>query len=366
MNRIVKVVFTLIMAAMWLPAVPVYANEDTHVVTPGDTLSEIAAAHDSDVETLRRLNGLSDVDLVWVGLPLVLPTAVEQDMLQQEIGPVQTQNEAYTVQPGDTLSSVSTAYGIGLAQLVYLNQISPAQRLYSGQVLAIRSGQADDIDTLAQSDRVHVVKPGENLGIIAQQYGIRGRRIVELNKLSNASLLRPGQELTIPPPDFDDLAKNAPIGDDGYHYHPEPRHETERWIDVDLSEQRVVAYEGATPMAEFIVSTGKQGTPTVTGTFRMWAKTPIQDMYGGNRAAGDYYYLKDVEWVQYFYEDDGFHGTYWHDNFGEPMSRACVNMRNEDAKWLWEWAGPDNERADRNGWVIIDQDNQGTSVVVHE
>ena len=57
-------------------------------------------------------------------------------------------------------------------------------------------------------------------------------------------------------------------------------------------------------------------TPTVTGTFRIWAKTPVQDMYGGNRAAGDYYFLEDVDSVQYFFEDYGFHGTYWHENFG--------------------------------------------------
>jgi LysM repeat protein len=294
--------------------------------------------------------------LFILGLALVL----------SPINPAYAADDNHVVEPGDTLSSIATAHGMGLAQLVFLNQISPAQRLMSGQVLVVQTNNQDDSLSLEQSERVHIVKPGENLGIIAQQYGIRGRRIVELNKLSNVNLLKPGQELMIPPPDFDDLAKRAPIGDDGYHTHPKPLHDSEKWIDVDLSEQRVVAYEGATPVSEFIVSTGKQDTPTVTGTFRMWAKTPIQDMYGGNRAAGDYYYLADVEWVQYFYNDYGFHGTYWHDNFGQPMSRGCVNMRDEDAKWLYEWAGPEIENADRNGWVIIDEANQGTSVVVHE
>lgn len=112
---------------------------------------------------------------------------------------------------------------------------------------------------------------------------------------------------------------------------------TGKWIDVDLSNQTIVAYQGAAPVNMFIMSSGLPNTPTVTGEFRIWAKTPIQDMYGGNRAAGDYYYLEDVQWVQYFHEDYAFHGTYWHNNFGQPMSRSCVNMGNEDAKWLFEW-----------------------------
>jgi lipoprotein-anchoring transpeptidase ErfK/SrfK len=150
----------------------------------------------------------------------------------------------------------------------------------------------------------------------------------------------------------------------GYHTHTEFPTTTEKWIDVDLSEQRVVAYEGTRPVRAFIVSTGLPGTPTVTGTFRIWIKTPIQDMSGGNRAAGNYYYLKDVKWVQYFYQEYAFHGTYWHNNFGQPMSRGCVNMTNEDAKWLFDWASP-HVTATR-GWFKPTDKEKGTLVLVHE
>lgn len=75
---------------------------------------------------------------------------------------------------------------------------------------------------------------------------------------------------------------------------------TEKWIDVDLSEQRVVAYEGTKPLRAFTVSTGLPGTATRVGEFRIWVKTRIQDMDGGSKEAGTYYYLPDVEWVQYF------------------------------------------------------------------
>lgn len=136
----------------------------------------------------------------------------------------------------------------------------------------------------------------------------------------------------------------------------------EKWIEVDLSEQKVYAYEGVEQVKEFVVSTGLPGTPTVTGEFRMWARTPMQDMSGGNRAAGNYYYLKDVQWVQYFYEAYGFHGTYWHNNFGQPMSRGCVNMTNDDAKWLFDWAFPQWDES--LGWFRPTAEN-ATLVIVH-
>jgi len=137
----------------------------------------------------------------------------------------------------------------------------------------------------------------------------------------------------------------------------------EKWIEVDLNEQMVYVYEGTEQVNEFVVSTGLPGTPTVTGEFRMWARTPMQDMSGGNRAAGNYYYLKDVQWVQYFYEDYAFHGTYWHNNFGRPMSRGCVNMTNDEAKWLFDWASPEQPN---NGWLLSSSDNPGTLVMVHQ
>jgi len=141
------------------------------------------------------------------------------------------------------------------------------------------------------------------------------------------------------------------------------RTDGKKWIEVDLSEQRAYAYEGAKQVNEFVVSTGLPGTPTVTGEFRMWARTPMQDMSGGSRAAGNYYYLEDVQWVQYFYQDYGFHGTYWHNNFGNPMSRGCVNMTNDDAQWLFDWAFPQWDET--LGWFKPTSEN-ATLVVVHD
>jgi len=131
-----------------------------------------------------------------------------------------------------------------------------------------------------------------------------------------------------------------------------------RWIRVDLSEQLVIAYEADKPVRAFVISSGLPGTPTITGTFRIRAKVREQTMSGID------YHLPGVEWVQYFFEDYGFHGTYWHNNFGRPMSRGCVNMTNADAKWLFDWAGPvwDGETI----WFKSTQKNPGTLVVITE
>jgi lipoprotein-anchoring transpeptidase ErfK/SrfK len=137
-----------------------------------------------------------------------------------------------------------------------------------------------------------------------------------------------------------------------------------RWIRVDLSEQMVIAYEGEEPVRGFMVSTGMDGTPTVTGTFHIRMKVRSQTMTGGSPALGTYYSLDNVEWVQYFYADYGFHGTYWHNNFGEQMSHGCINMTNADAKWLWDWAGP--EWDGETVWFAASGKNPGTLVIVHD
>lgn len=140
--------------------------------------------------------------------------------------------------------------------------------------------------------------------------------------------------------------------------------DVDRWIRVDLSEQMMIIYEGDQPVRGFVVSTGLPGTPTVTGTFNIRMKVRSQTMSGGDPALGNYYNLPNVEWVQYFYDDYGFHGTYWHNNFGHPMSHGCVNMTNADAKWLFDWASPtwDGE----NIWHASSTDDPGTLVIVHE
>jgi lipoprotein-anchoring transpeptidase ErfK/SrfK len=105
-----------------------------------------------------------------------------------------------------------------------------------------------------------------------------------------------------------------------------------RWIDVNLSKQMLYAYEGNTVVKSFLVSTGVSQFPTVTGQYHIYVKYLYTLMHGVG------YYLPNVPYTMYFYKGYGIHGTYWHHNFGHPMSHGCVNMYTPDAEWMYYWA----------------------------
>lgn len=125
---------------------------------------------------------------------------------------------------------------------------------------------------------------------------------------------------------------DAPVEEEYIPWLPDGVDWDERWIDVDLTNQRAYAYEGTTLVNAFTVSTGTYMTPTVTGQYSIYVKYRYADMSGPG------YYLSDVPYVMYFYKGYGLHGTYWHNNFGTPMSHGCVNLPTSDAGWLFDWA----------------------------
>lgn len=139
-------------------------------------------------------------------------------------------------------------------------------------------------------------------------------------------------------------------------------------IEIDLTNQRLYAFEGERMVYNFLVSTGKWGR-TPTGVFRIWIKLRYSKMEGGSRALRTYYYLPNVPYVMYFSSSQipgwrgfGIHGTYWHDNFGHPMSHGCINMKTEEAALLYYWANPDLKG---RGSILASKDNLGTQVVIY-
>ncbi len=120
---------------------------------------------------------------------------------------------------------------------------------------------------------------------------------------------------------------------------PEDKH-----IDVNLSTQRLNAYENGKIIFATSISSGMPygKTGTSVGKFNIDPKTPSKHMGNGNLFAGaDDYELPGVPWTSFFTGDgQAFHGTYWHDNFGTPMSHGCINMRTEEAKWIFRWSTP--------------------------
>jgi len=119
----------------------------------------------------------------------------------------------------------------------------------------------------------------------------------------------------------------------------------ERWIDVELATQTLVAYEGARPVYATLVSTGR-GAPgtdgaTPTGVHRIWVKILASDMDDTERDDVDAHYsLEDVPYVQFFDHAVALHGTYWHRDFGRVKSHGCVNLAPLDARWLFDFTGP--------------------------
>lgn len=126
---------------------------------------------------------------------------------------------------------------------------------------------------------------------------------------------------------------------------------------VNLIDQTLTAFEGEEVVLHTEVSTGLpnlgpvSGLPTDTprGLFNIDPKVPAKHMGDGRITSEiDAYELPGVPWVCFFEHMTGvaFHGTYWHDNFGSRMSHGCVNMRVEDAKWLYRWSTPVAEPSD--------------------
>ncbi len=110
-----------------------------------------------------------------------------------------------------------------------------------------------------------------------------------------------------------------------------------RWVNVELAEQVLTAYEGDVPVYATLVSAGIGDTPehrTRTGLFRVWLESLHDRMHG------DGYFVEEVPWIMYFAGSQGLHAAFWHDAFGRPASHGCVNLSPTDARWLFEWAPP--------------------------
>lgn len=137
----------------------------------------------------------------------------------------------------------------------------------------------------------------------------------------------------------------------------------EKWVEVDLSAQRLYAHQGNSIIYTFPISSGLPWMPTVTGEYRIWAKVRSQRMTGGSVENGTYFDLPNVPFVQYFYQGYSLHGTYWHNDFGKPRSHGCVNMRIDDAQVMYYWTSPSLGADEYTRYHINPQ--EATKVVVH-
>ncbi len=142
-------------------------------------------------------------------------------------------------------------------------------------------------------------------------------------------------------------------------------------IEVSLETQELTAFEDGKVVLKTKISSGQNYTPadgvtwkTPTGTFAIETKMMSKHMGGEEPYANyvnDAYVLPGVSWTSFFEMKNGvaFHGTHWHQNFGSPMSHGCINMKTEEARWLFRWSTPQAEisQLSTNGY--------GTQVLVY-
>jgi lipoprotein-anchoring transpeptidase ErfK/SrfK len=227
----------------------------------------------------------------------------------------------HIVQRGENLFRIGLRYGVTVDVLAAANGILNPNHIYVGQRLIIPTGSAPAPSSPVPSTGTYVVRPGDTLFRIALRHGVSLWSLARANGIQNPSLIYVGQVLRIP----SGSVSTPPSPSSA------PAH-AGRWIDVDLSAQRLTAYEGSVPVRTTLVSTGLPQTPTPTGQYRIYVKYLYDDM------AGPGYYLPNVPFVMYFYRGYSLHGTYWHNNFGRPMSHGCVNLPTPEAQWLYNWA----------------------------
>ena len=143
----------------------------------------------------------------------------------------------------------------------------------------------------------------------------------------------------------------------------------EKWIDVNLGLESLVAFEGDKPVFATIISSGRHDDDpakdhrTRPGEFRVREKH-ISATMDNDTATDGPYSIEDVPWIMYFDGSTALHGAFWHSRFGHERSHGCVNMTPHDAHELFGWVGPKLP----DGWhgVRATDANPGTRVIVHD
>lgn len=282
--------------------------------------------------------------------PRLFLTIALSVLLFCQVTPVSADGTTHVVQSGETLFRIALNHGVTVDALKQANGLV-GNTIYVGQVLVIpgngattSTGASEPANTGAQpSDApaggVHIVQRGENLFRIGLKYGVSVTALQRANGLTGTTIYV-GQRLNIPGAGSSAVPAASAGGADAPTNNTttppattasSPEGSGRRFL-IDLSEQMLYAYEGDTLMRSTLISSGRWPYPTVTGTFYIYLR------YTSQRMRGPGYDLPGVPYVMYFYKGYALHGTYWHNNFGTPMSHGCVNMPTAEAEWAFNWA----------------------------
>ncbi len=313
------IVFCCAIVALFL-ATPVQANSPIHVVQPGDSLSQIAVRYGVSMSALVAANGIGNTNYIYTGQQLVIPAGSTNSRTQ----PSAAGGTGYvTVGRGDSLSLIASLQGMTVNELMALNGLTNPNHVWIGQQLRVTggAGASSPSYTAAVTDgSIHVVQAGQTLSQIGRRYGLSVQQLMGINGLSNPNHVYVGQRLQV-------VGGSSNTADRSYA----PAAGAKR-IEVNLATQTLTAWHGDSVALYTSISSGTGSTPTVTGRYR------IDRKYAQQRMVGPGYDIPDVPWVMYFWDGYAFHGAYWHNNFGIPMSHGCIHLRPSEAEYLYNWA----------------------------
>ena len=294
-----RAIFSLVLflALLWVPG-PAAAQGSVHVVQRGENLTGIARRYGTSVSAIMQANGVRNANFIWVGQRLVIPVCGSTT-------PVTSTPTESPTPTGPVPTASPTPTGATPTPSPSPTFITPTPSATPSPTSAC--------------EVIYTVQWGDTLSSIARRYGTTVAAIVAANDLPSPDFIWVGQRLVIP-------VCGTPVPT----LTPQPG--GDRWIDVNLTTQTLIAYEGSTPVLQTLISSGTSQYPSPVGTYYVYLKLISQDMYGPG------YYLPDVPYVMYFYSGYAIHGTYWHSNFGQPMSHGCINLPIPEAGWVYEWA----------------------------
>lgn len=326
--RIFLIVLVLLVATM-TPAV--YAEEAIHVVKRGESLGIIARYYNISARELMQSNGISNPDFIYVGQRLVIP-GVEVTINKAATAQTPATNFLpngdgyYVTQRGDTLSQIAKDQGMSLAELMRLNGLINENYIWVGQTLRL-TARVSPVELTKpakpQLAIIHIFKAGDTLAALAAENRTTVEAILRSNGLPHEKFIWVGQRLRIQPGLMPNGVKVNPLAAPA---------NGRRWIEVNLTDQTLTAWQGDVAVMHTYISSGRSPTPTVTGHFKIGQK------YSSQRMVGPGYDLPGVPWVMYFHGGYAIHGAYWHNNFGTPMSHGCVNMTPGESQILYNWA----------------------------
>ncbi len=235
----------------------------------------------------------------------------------------------------------STWYQVDGTGYVYSGWIQPVETIYQKPVLNIRSGGQTGELTVPFSDTRHDPSSWAERGYRIYYRSTHWVTDVVVNRYEKtiwykvydselqASLYIASQDLRlVPDEELAPLASDVPDGS--------------KHIYVDTSTQSVTAFENDQAVLVARCSSGGKGTRTPAGDFQTFHKGPTIHMTNdGEPGAGHPYDLPGVPWVSFFTGTGiSFHGTYWHNDYGTPRSHGCVNLKPDDAKFVYRWTSP--------------------------